>query len=75
MDWAARAAWAGASAGREGAREWAWGEKGAGPRGLLGQEGKRVSRAVSLGWGRVRGWVGLFWVVLSIPQFSISKPN
>ena len=67
--------WAGASAGRDGARERAWGEKGAGPRGLLGQEGKRVGRAVSLGWVRVRGWIGLFWVFLSISQFSISKPN
>jgi len=45
VDWAARAAWAGVSTGREGARERAWGEKRAGPRGLLGQEGK--------------GWVGL----------------
>jgi hypothetical protein len=62
-------------AGKEGARERAWGEKGAGPRGLLGQEGKRVGRAVSLGWVRVRGWVGLFWVFLSISQISISKPN
>ena len=57
------AAWAGASARREGARERARGEKGAGPRGSLGQE-RRGEAGPAAGRGkRAAGWfVELGWV-------------